>query len=195
MFLIISVVMGANVAVAGEKYNYNEFYKKYTYNKYHYNKRDVYNSSIADIVVNSNGFDTLQFALETAGLVDLLDGKDKYTVFAPTDEAFQKLADVLTDGDVTALATALVNADLLDDVLAYHVVNYKRSPGNILKSGTLNALSGQKLETGVDNNGLYIKGVNNERPTNFVVDKGINASNGKIYPIDQVLINIDPAVL
>ena len=159
-----------------------------------FNPAHARSNTIADVVTKANGFDTLQFALETAGLLHLLDGHQKFTLFAPTDEAFQDLADALTGGDVLALATALVNADLLDDVLAYHVAENKRSPRNILKSGTITAVSGQELTTGVNNEGLFVQGINNASPSSIVV-KGIWTRNGIVYPIDQVLINIDPADL
>lgn len=152
------------------------------------------NNTIADIVSDTHGFDTLQFALETAGLIDALDGHQRFTVFAPTDEAFQNLADVLTGGDVLALATALVEADLLDDVLTYHAVNYKRSLRSLLQQGDAHALSGQTLKFGINNNGAYVQGINNQTPSNIIVE-GISASNGRIFPIDQILINIDPAEL
>ena len=152
-------------------------------------------TTIADVIADANGFDVLEFALEEAGLTHVLANRhERFTVFAPTNEAFQNLADELTGGDVLLLATALVKAGLLDDVLTYHVVDGAKSSRKILTAGELETLSGQTVKTGIDNNGLFVQGINNMTPS-VIVSKPFGARNGRIYPIDQVLININPADL
>ena len=47
--------------------------------------------SIVDVAVSAGSFKTLVAAVKAAGLVEALEGKGPYTVFAPTDEAFAKL--------------------------------------------------------------------------------------------------------
>ena len=54
--------------------------------------------SIADIASGSKQFETLTSLLEQAGLVETLDGKGKFTVFAPTDAAFAKVPQSTLDG-------------------------------------------------------------------------------------------------
>ena len=173
--LLVSFMVGS--ANAGGYYGY---YKSHT---------------IADVVESTNGLDTLAFALSATGLDAVLDSKHKrFTVFAPTNEAFQALADALTGGDVGALANALVGADLLDDVLLYHVAEGRQSLRSILKRGLIPTVIGEKLISGVGNGGANVLGINNKTPSNIVVE-GIQTRNGVIYVIDQVLVNIDPAGL
>ncbi len=178
VFLVALLLMlFVSTAQAGGYYSY---YKSHT---------------IADVVESTNGLGTLAFALNAAGLDTVLDSKRKrFTVFAPTDEAFQALADALTGGDVGALANALVGADVLDDVLLYHVADGRQSLRGLLKRGVIKTAIGEKLVSGVGNGGANVQGINNETPSNIVVE-GIQTRNGVIYVIDQVLINIDPANL
>ena len=178
--VLIAVMLTALIIGTANAGGYYSYYKSHT---------------IADVVESTNGFGTLAFALNAAGLDKVLDSKhDRFTVFAPTDEAFQALADVLTGGDVGALANALVGADLLDDVLLYHVADRRLSLRGLLKRGEIKTAIGEKLTSAVGNGGVSVQGINNETPSNIVVE-GIQTRNGVIYPIDQVLINIDPAAL
>ena len=151
--------------------------------------------TIADVVESTNGLGTLAFALNAVGLDKVLDSKKKrFTLFAPTDEAFQALADALTGGDVGALANALLGAEVLDDVLLYHVADGRQSLREVLKGGIVKTAIGEILVSGVTNSGANVQGINNETPSNIVVE-GIQTRNGVIYVIDQVLINVDPAAL
>ncbi len=91
-------------------------------------------ASIYDIVESNEDFSTLKFALDTAGLDAVLDGDGvQFTVFAPTNAAFEKAATELGfGGDVLALATFLVENDLLDDVLLYHVTDGRRFSNSVV---------------------------------------------------------------
>ena len=152
------------------------------------------NSTIAGLVIKTNGFDVLEFALDAEGLLETLDGKQKFTLFAPTNDAFQLIADECTNGDINALASALISAGLLDDVLLYHVANYRISLKNLLSQENIHTLAGSDVTSGVSNNGINVQGVINQTPSNFV-SKGIRVRNGIVYPIDQVLLNVDPTSL
>ncbi len=152
------------------------------------------NSTIAGLVIKTNGFDVLEFALDAEGLLETLDGKQKFTLFAPTNDAFQLIADECTNGDINALASALISAGLLDDVLLYHVANYRISLKNLLSQGNIHTLAGSDVTSGVSNNGINVQGVINQTPSNFV-SKGIRVRNGIVYPIDQILLNVDPTSL
>ena len=70
---------------------------------------------IVTTAVEAGSFNTLAAALEAAGLVEVLQGEGPFTVFAPTDEAFDKLP----EGAVEAL---LADKEALTRVLTYHVV-------------------------------------------------------------------------
>lgn len=135
-------------------------------------------SSSQDIVglATANGsFKTLTAALEAAGLTKTLQGKGPFTVFAPTDQAFDQLPkEALTE----LLKPA--NKAILIKILTYHVV-----PGNVLstslKTGKVKTVEGESVNVKVDSAGVT---VNNAK----VVQADIKASNGVIHVIDKVIL-------
>ena len=80
------------------------------------------NESIVDIVVRDQNFSTLEAALTKAGLVEALSATGPFTVFAPTNAAFQA-AGITNLDDYTA--------EELQDVLLYHVVNGKANSSSL----------------------------------------------------------------
>ena len=143
---------------------------------------------IAGIAINA-GFSELVGALVyvdkelDAGLVDLfMNGKDQYTVFAPTDAAFKKLYMDLGKEKITDLPPALVL-----DVLKYHVVEGRRAANSVVPpngSRIITTLLGATFY--VDTNGM-ITAVGN---TAAITTANISASNGIIHVIDTVLLPI-----
>ena len=83
-------------------------------------------ADIVDTAVSAGKFETLVAAVKAAGLVDTLKGDGPFTVFAPTDEAFDKLP----AGTVENLLKP-ENKDTLVAVLTYHVVPGKIMSGDI----------------------------------------------------------------
>lgn len=129
---------------------------------------------IVDIAVATPELSTLVTALETAGLVDDLKGPGPFTVFAPTNTAFEALPDgVLED--------LLANPDALAEVLLYHVAAGAKSSSKLAKLSSLTTLLGEDVTITKQKDGLYI---NNAK----VVVADIVASNGIIHIIDAVLI-------
>lgn len=130
--------------------------------------------SIVDVAANDDDFDTLVQAVEAAGLDDTLAEGGPFTVFAPTDAAF----DNLPDGTLDALLRP-ENRDLLTDILTYHVVP-DEVPSDELETGGLDTLNG----------GLAVQ-VNPDRVVvndASVVRPDIDANNGVIHGINRVLI-------
>ncbi|MCA0149750.1 fasciclin domain-containing protein [Rossellomorea vietnamensis] len=129
---------------------------------------------IVDTAVEAGQFKTLAAALEKAGLVDTLKGEGPYTVFAPTDAAFEKLLKKL---GITA--EELLAREDLKQILLYHVVSGKVMSTDLKDS--------QKAET-LANKTVDIK-LNPVRVNNAnVVQADIQASNGVIHVIDEVLL-------
>lgn len=132
------------------------------------------NKNLVEVAVASNSFDTLVKAVQAAGLSDTL-VNGSYTVFAPTDQAFEQS---LPEGAVEFLLKP-ENKDLLRQVLSYHVVKGKVT-SNELATGTVDALYG----------GLAVRVtpqrviVNNASVTNA----NIAASNGVIHAVNRVLL-------
>ncbi|WP_295338395.1 fasciclin domain-containing protein [Flavobacterium sp.] len=146
-------------------------------------------SSIAGIAVNA-GFNELVSALVyvdselDAGLVNLFaNGTDQYTVFAPTDEAFQNLYAALNVSDVTELPAPLVR-----DVLLYHVVEGRRAANSVVpKRGTrtITTLLGSQFSV------TPTASINAIGNTANITSANISASNGIIHVIDAVILPIN----
>jgi len=134
--------------------------------------------SIVDVARDAGSFSTLLTALEAAGLdATLADTDSDFTVFAPTDEAFEALPE-------GALNTLLADTDLLSDVLLYHVItdSVVGSDTALSLAGTTQLMANEaKLAITVRGDALYL----NE---SLVIDTDIEASNGVIHVIDAVLI-------
>lgn len=144
---------------------------------------------IAAIAINA-GFSELVAALTyvddslNTGLVDLfLNGTDQYTVFAPTNTAFNNLYAALGVTAITDLPPALVR-----DVLLYHVVDGRRAANSVVPSnGTRNIST--LLGVGFTvNTQAQITAVGN---TANITTANISASNGIIHVIDAVILPIN----
>ena len=133
--------------------------------------------SIVDVARDAGSFSTLLTALEAAGLdATLADEDSDFTVFAPTDEAFEALPEGTLD-------TLLADTDLLTDVLLYHVItdSVVGSETALSLAGTTTTMANEaKLAITVRGDALYL----NE---SIVINTDIEASNGVIHVIDAVL--------
>lgn len=130
--------------------------------------------SIADIAAGSNQFDTLTSLLVKADLVETLDGKGKFTVFAPTDAAFAKVPKETLD----ALGS---DPAQLKAVLLYHVAGKRLPARKVVKRSSIRTLNGASVKVRVTKKGVRI---NDAR----VIKADVRAKNGVIHAIDQVLL-------
>lgn len=133
--------------------------------------------NIVEVAAADGDFDTLVGAVSAAGLAGTLSGSGPFTLFAPTDEAF----DELPGGVLAELTTNESQRGTLRSILTYHVV-----PGRVLSSDladgmVLRTVQGTNLRVTVDNDSVMVNGANVVRPD-------INASNGVIHAIDAVLM-------
>ena len=141
---------------------------------------------VADLAAAGN-FTVLARLLKAAGLVKTLSGPGPFTVFAPTDKAFEARAADLGIPLEDVLQGLIADRALLTDMLLYHVV-----PGN-LSAADVVALDGQKVETLsgekwtvlVDGENVSIKD-GFDQDSN-VSDVDVAASNGVIHVVDNVL--------
>lgn len=132
---------------------------------------------IVETAVEAGQFTILAKALAAAGLVDALKSKGKFTVFAPTDEAFNKLP----AGTLENLLKH-ENKEKLKAILLYHVVNTNLSAKKVGK------LDGRKLVT-LQGGLLEINAKSGVKINNSnVVKADVEAMNGTIHVIDTVLI-------
>ncbi len=98
--------------------------------------------SIVDLAVATPELSTLVAAVVKADLVDVLDGNRNFTVFAPTNDAFDATAETVLGAGNTGID--LVNAlpvDMLTNVLTYHVAPGKRLSDAVLTSSQIRMLS------------------------------------------------------
>jgi uncharacterized surface protein with fasciclin (FAS1) repeats len=130
--------------------------------------------SIVDIAVGDDRFETLVAALTAADLVDTLQGEGPFTVFAPTDEAFEALPDGILDA-------LLEDKDALTEVLLYHVVPGKVLAADVVTLDEAGTVQGEKLTITVDGEDVMV----NEAQ---VIIPDVEASNGVIHVINAVLI-------
>lgn len=130
--------------------------------------------TLVDVAVAAGDFDILVAAVQEAGLVDALSGKRQLTVFAPTDEAFEALAEEL-DVEVEDL----LNLDDLADILLYHVTPGRRYSESVVNAPRLPTLNGAKIDV----DGTVLNDGQAE-----IVATDIEASNGVIHVIDGVLL-------
>ncbi|MDF2388254.1 S-layer homology domain-containing protein [Nostoc ellipsosporum NOK] len=135
------------------------------------------NNNIVSLAASSNSFSTLTSLLQTAGLTDVLQQPGPYTVFAPTNEAFAALP-----ASTLEQLQRPENREVLIKILRYHVV-----PGAITSS----QLSTGEVKTAEDASvNIKVDSATNQVSVNEarVIQPGVQASNGIIYPINAVLI-------
>jgi len=132
-------------------------------------------NTITSIVVANPDFDTLEAAVIAAGLADTLAGAGPFTVFAPTDAAFE----ALPDGTLDAL---LADPDALTKVLTYHVVPGRVDAAAVVALTMATTLEGSDIAIEVVNGEVILNGSVKVTMTDIVADNGI------IHIIDGVLL-------
>jgi len=131
---------------------------------------------IVEVASSAGDFSTLIAAAKAAGLVETLQSKGPFTVFAPTDEAFAKLP----AGTVETLLKP-ENKDTLVSILTYHVVPGRLESGSVLKKKTLDTANGQRAGIAMKNGKPMIDNA-------VIVATDVEASNGIIHVVDSVIL-------
>ena len=144
--------------------------------------------NIIENAVNSSDHTTLVVAIKAGGLVETLEGKGPFTVFAPTNEAFAKLP----AGTVDTLLKPENKAALVK-ILTYHVVAGKVEAGELVKmikagngSATLKTVQGETLTASLKGGSVVIKDQKGDLAMVTIAD--VNQSNGVIHVVDTVLL-------
>jgi len=135
-----------------------------------------HDETIVEVAAGNDSFDTLVRAIKQAELVHTLENKGPFTVFAPTDSAFN----ALPDETLEALLRDR-NRDRLAAILSYHVVSGELTADKIASKTTLTTVNGQRLSVERRGDSIFI---NDTR----VVQANVGASNGVIHAIDGVLL-------
>lgn len=143
------------------------------------NENNNHNHATMDIVelaVETETLSTLAAALEAAGLVETLQGDGPFTVFAPTNEAFE----ALPAGTLESLLQE-ENRDMLIEILTYHVVPGKVMSGDLSDGMTAETVQGSELSISVSNYGVRIDEAS-------VVQADVEATNGVVHVINSVIL-------
>lgn len=144
--------------------------------------------NIIENAVNSKDHTTLVAAVKAADLIETLQGKGPFTVFAPVNKAFEKLP----KGTVDTLLKP-ENKATLTAVLTYHVIPGKISAADFVaavkKGGgeaVFKTVEGQELT--VKQNGRRLEIIDAKGDKSFVTIADVNQKNGVIHVIDAVLL-------
>ena len=138
-------------------------------------------TTVVDIIVDSENHNTLETAVVAAGLVDALSGEGPFTVFAPTDDAF----DALPEGTLDAV---LADTDLLTSILTHHVAEGSVLSTDLEDGMMVTTLNGTELIVTINDNGVMIDNA-------MVTVADLTADNGVVHVIDAVLIPEDPTTV
>ncbi|HMS49932.1 MAG TPA: fasciclin domain-containing protein [Candidatus Saccharibacteria bacterium] len=138
-------------------------------------KQDTMNSkNIVEVASGNPDFSTLVAAIKAAGLVDTLSGSGPFTVFAPTNAAFDKLP-------AGTLDSLLKDPAKLKAILTYHVVSGNVKAADVVKLTKATTVAGQDVAVKVDGSNVMVNDAN-------VTKTDIETSNGTIHVIDTVLL-------
>lgn len=130
--------------------------------------------NLIDTAAADGSFKTFGKAIEHAGLSDTLRGVGPFTIFAPTDAAFEKLP----SGKLEELFKPENKKELVS-LLNYHVINGRKHVADIGKWDVAKTLSGQSAPVKLTDNNVRIDGA-------LVTSADIDSSNGVIHGIDKV---------
>jgi uncharacterized surface protein with fasciclin (FAS1) repeats len=139
--------------------------------------------TIVETAIAAGSFKTLVAAVGAAELVDTLNGKGPFTVFAPTDEAFAKLPKEKLDWLLKPENKATLAA-----ILTYHVVPGAVKAADVVKLSNATTVQGQRVDIKVDGGKVTVDGAN-------VVKTDIACSNGVIHVIDTVILPVDGTIV
>jgi uncharacterized surface protein with fasciclin (FAS1) repeats len=132
--------------------------------------------NVVDIAVGSADHTTLVAAVKAAGLDGTLSGPGPFTIFAPTNAAFDKLP----KGTVEALLKPEKKADLTS-ILTYHVVQGNMKAADLKDGMMLKTVQGAELKVSVKDGKVMVDGAT-------VTAADLTGSNGVIHVIDAVVM-------
>lgn len=149
-----------------------------------------YGNSIAGIAQNNPDFSILFQILEATGNTDLLATGFPFTVFAPTDAAFQELLDTLG----IPVEVAITQTELLDSVLRYHIISDEVTGEELAGLDSVGTILNESLPGDGDAISVTVSdGAVILNDSVNVVEADIEASNGIVHVVDAVLLPAEVA--
>uniref|UniRef100_A0A673JC66 Periostin n=1 Tax=Sinocyclocheilus rhinocerous TaxID=307959 RepID=A0A673JC66_9TELE len=132
-------------------------------------------NSIQDVIEVDDDLSTLSTVATASGLIEKLGQPGHFTLFAPTNDAFDKL-------DREVLDRLMEDKNSLQALLNYHLLNSIQCSEAIMAGTSYETLEGSNIEIGCDGDSLTVNGIK------MVLKKDIVTTNGVIHLIDQVLM-------
>jgi uncharacterized surface protein with fasciclin (FAS1) repeats len=159
--LMIAIMIGSFIFVGNAEAKYGDKKKK---------------SDIVDLAVSTDFLSTLVAALKAGDLVETLKGDGPFTVFAPTNDAFN----ALPEGTLESLLKP-ENKDQLVQILTYHVVPGKVKSTDLEDGMKAKTVEGNEITIKVSKAGVKVNDAN-------VTTADIMATNGVVHVIDKVIL-------
>ena len=132
--------------------------------------------NITQVVSNDKNMTTLKRGVTASGLDKILSGTGPFTVFAPSDLAFEKL-----DKEVLDNLLKPENKTKLTDVLNYHVVSGKIFFKDLKDGEKLKTVNGKELRVQVKDGDVSVEGAK-------IQSRDVQTSNGVIHSLDTVMM-------
>uniref|UniRef100_A0A671P309 Periostin-like n=1 Tax=Sinocyclocheilus anshuiensis TaxID=1608454 RepID=A0A671P309_9TELE len=132
-------------------------------------------NTIQDVIEVEDDLSTLSTVATASGLIEKLGQPGHFTLFAPTNDAFDKL-------DREVLDRLMEDKNSLQALLNYHLLNSVQCSEAIMAGTSYETLEGSNIEIGCDGDSLTVNGIK------MVLKKDIVTTNGVIHLIDQVLM-------
>jgi transforming growth factor-beta-induced protein len=137
--------------------------------------KPVATKDIMELAQSTSNLSTFVSAVNAAGLTSALKGPGPFTVFAPSNAAFANV-------DAATLEALLANPAALADLLKYHVVSGEKMSGDLTSGSVSTLLSGKSINVMVSGGMITLNG------TAGVESADLDATNGVIHIIDEVLL-------
>lgn len=139
-------------------------------------------NTVQTLIDIDDDLETLRTAMAAAGLTTMLENEGQYTLFAPTNEAFEKIPQ-------ETLNRILGDPVALRDLLNYHILKYMQCAESIVSGTPMETLQGTVLEVGCDGDQMTLNG------KAIITKKDQLGTNGVIHYINELLIPDSAKVL
>ena len=130
--------------------------------------------TIAENILNDSSYTTLAKALSSTDLIETLKKPGPFTIFTPTNSAFDKLPEGILESLMNARKKDFIN------ILSYHIVAGAIRANDLKDGERLKTIAGEELTISLRNDKLMVNGTN-------VIESDIEANNGMIHVIDGIL--------
>uniref|UniRef100_A0A3Q3M6L2 Transforming growth factor-beta-induced protein ig-h3 n=1 Tax=Mastacembelus armatus TaxID=205130 RepID=A0A3Q3M6L2_9TELE len=132
-------------------------------------------NNVQTLIDVEDDLETLRTAIAAAGLTTMLENEGQYTIFAPTNEAFEKIPP-------ETLNRILADPVALRDLLNYHILKQMQCAESIVSGTPMETLQGTTLEVGCDGDQMTLNG------KAIITKKDQLGTNGVVHYINELLI-------